>query len=119
MYLANCAACHGADGKGGGPTSSRLKARPANLTLLARRNNGVFSSTAIYAMIDGRKTVRAHRDSGMPIWGCRHDEADERQKRSFEQKSLDAFLDLPCEPESVIQNRIRAVVEYLALIQGK
>ena len=72
IYLENCAACHGADGRGGGAQGSRLEAMPADLTLLARRNGGAFSSTAVYTAIDGRKMLRAHRDSGMPIWGCRH-----------------------------------------------
>ena len=59
-YLENCAACHGADGRGGGAQGSRLEVKPADLTLLARRNGGVVSSTAVYAAIDGPpKTLRA------------------------------------------------------------
>ena len=118
-YLENCAACHGADGSGGGEQGSRLKAKPADLTLLARRKGGVFSSTAVYAAIDGRKTLRAHRDSGMPIWGCRHDPPADARTKSSRQKSFDSFFDLPCDSEPVIRERIRAVVHYLSLIQKK
>ncbi|MGA2457668.1 MAG: cytochrome c, partial [Terriglobales bacterium] len=32
MYTAYCAACHGTDGKGGGPASGALKIPPTDLT---------------------------------------------------------------------------------------
>lgn len=32
LFAANCAACHGADGRGDGPLASHLPVRPANLT---------------------------------------------------------------------------------------
>jgi cytochrome c553 len=41
-YIASCATCHGEDGKGNGPLSAELKTRPADLTVLAKKNNGVF-----------------------------------------------------------------------------
>lgn len=118
-YLTNCAACHGADGKGAGPMSSRLKPRPANLTRLARRNNGVFSPARVYRMIDGREAIGAHRRSEMPIWGCRQGSATDARKRALKEKSFDSFFDLPCDPEDVIQRRIKSVVDYLNLIQEK
>ena len=52
-YLSNCAACHGSDGKGNGPLSSKLRAKPADLTTFAKRNNGVFPLSAVYEVIDG------------------------------------------------------------------
>jgi len=42
-FLSNCAECHGADGKGNGPLSAKMKTRPADLTIIAKRNNGMFS----------------------------------------------------------------------------
>jgi mono/diheme cytochrome c family protein len=42
-YLAGCAACHGIDGKGKGPLSADLKTAPADLSIIAKRNGGVFS----------------------------------------------------------------------------
>jgi len=119
IYLENCAACHGADGRGGGARGSRLEARPADLTLLARRNGGAFSSSAVYAAIDGRKTLRAHRDNGMPIWGCRQDPPADARTKSSRQKSFNSFFDLPCGSGPVIRERIRAAVHYLSLIQEK
>ena len=34
-YMENCAGCHGADAKGAGPLSAKLKTKPADLTMLA------------------------------------------------------------------------------------
>src|SRR3974377_305504 len=56
-YLSNCANCHGEDGKGKGPFSDRLKRPPTDLTTLAKKNNGVFSVSAVYRNIDGRNVV--------------------------------------------------------------
>ena len=41
-YEANCAACHGQNGKGDGPLSTELRTKPPDLTLIAQRNDGVF-----------------------------------------------------------------------------
>ena len=53
-YQSGCASCHGADAKGNGPVSTQLKTRPADLTVLAKKNNGVFPVNAVYQIIDGR-----------------------------------------------------------------
>ena len=92
-FLSSCAACHGADGKGNGPMSAELKVAPPNLTVLAKKNNGVFPVSAVYEMIDGRHPVAAHGTRDMPIWGLRYI------------------------PSS--QGRILALVDYLSRIQEK
>ncbi len=74
-FLSNCAACHGVDAKGTGPLAARFKSRPPDLTLLAKKNHGMYSSDAVYQMIDGRQNARNHRGMQMPIWGCRHERA--------------------------------------------
>ena len=71
-YLSSCAACHGLDGNGKGPLSAELKSQPADLTILAKRNDGVFPVNAIYEVIDGRKAIKAHGTREMPIWGFRY-----------------------------------------------
>jgi mono/diheme cytochrome c family protein len=54
-YLNWCAACHGADGKGSGPVSEVLKVAPANLTVLAKKNSGVFPLNSVFETIYGLK----------------------------------------------------------------
>jgi hypothetical protein len=116
-FLSNCGGCHGADGKGAGRLSSNLKVKPGDLTVLAKRNYGVFSPDAIAERIDGRSTP--HRGSEMPIWGCRQGPPPGPQRKAHKPKPIETLLDTPCDPEQVIQKRIRDVVEYLAQIQVK
>ena len=116
-FLSNCAGCHGADGKGAGRMSSKLEIKPADLTVLAKRNNGLFSFDAITKSIDGRSAP--HRNSEMPIWGCRQGPSPGAQRKAYKQRPIDSLLDMPCDPEEVIQKRIRHIVEYLAQIQEK
>jgi mono/diheme cytochrome c family protein len=68
-YLANCATCHGADGKGSGPHSAALKKRPADLTLLAKPNHGTFPVGEVFHLVDGRGSERKRLSDEMPIWG--------------------------------------------------
>ena len=134
-FLANCAGCHGADAKGSGPRSGDLKTKPADLTALARRNNGRFAAGAIYQMIDGRHGRGSHISADMPIWGCRHVDAPakpappasaarkhgprHKPRRKPAGPGLEALLDLPCDSEAAIQSRILSIVGYLSLIQEK
>jgi hypothetical protein len=116
-FLSKCAECHGADGRGAGPTSSKL--RSADLTLLAKRNNGVFSPDVIAATVDGRSGTKPHRSAEMPIWGCRQGPRPGPRRKAHEPKPIDSLLDMPCDPEEVIQKRILDIVEYLGRIQQK
>ena len=136
-FLSKCAECHGADGKGTGPRSADMKKKPANLTILAKRNNGVFAADAVYKRIDGRDAKTSHGSSEMPIWGCRHlsppapsptvvhkwffstDHARLKKVKKPTADPLESFEDLSCDPEPVIQERIQAIVEYLRQIQEK
>jgi mono/diheme cytochrome c family protein len=88
-YLSSCAACHGDDGKGNGVLASVLKVPPADLTTLARRNDGHFPLAAVTEIIDGRTLIAAHGTREMPIWG-------------FDVRA---------------RNRIPAIVDYLTRIQ--
>jgi len=72
QYQASCASCHGSDGKGDGPVASALKTPPADLTLLAKNNSGVFPYDKVYQVIDGRNlTIPSHGTREMPVWGYR------------------------------------------------
>ena len=70
-YDSTCASCHGRSGNGDGPVGEALRTRPSDLTLLAKRNGGVFPGEVLYQIIDGRRTLRAHGNYEMPVWGGR------------------------------------------------
>ena len=69
LFLNHCAACHGADGEGGGPVAAVMQVTVPNLRTLAMRNGGRFPPEAVTAYVDGREIKAAHGDRQMPIWG--------------------------------------------------
>ena len=70
LYTQYCASCHGVNATGGGPAAAALKKKPADLTLIAKRNRGVFPLQQVQAEIDGEKpTGLSHGTREMPIWG--------------------------------------------------
>jgi mono/diheme cytochrome c family protein len=69
LYRLYCATCHGRDGKGGGPAAAALKVPPPDLTVLARRQNGVFPESEVETIIRGGTAVAAHGSDEMPVWG--------------------------------------------------
>ena len=116
-FQSSCASCHGADAKGKGPVSDQLKIPPADLTILAKKNNGVFPTKAVYETIYGSKTVPAHGTREMPIWGERfnpivnlpHNVDSYYWKMAGPEQS----------PEVVVRTRILVVIDYLNRIQQK
>jgi mono/diheme cytochrome c family protein len=113
-FQSSCASCHGTDAKGNGPVSDQLKIRPPDLTTLAKNNNGVFPTNAVYETIDGSKTIPAHGTREMPIWGYRFNPV----------VSLPHNVDPPYQmfgpdPDVVVRTRILAVIDYLSRIQQK
>lgn len=69
LYEKHCELCHGAEGQGNGPLSDELKVPPADLTRISERRGGTFPEVEMREIIDGRRRVRAHGRSDMPIWG--------------------------------------------------
>jgi mono/diheme cytochrome c family protein len=70
LFRAYCAACHGADAKGGGPAASSLKTPPPDLTLISRRNGGNFPAERVQKTISGEGMLTtSHGTREMPIWG--------------------------------------------------
>ena len=116
-FLTSCASCHGADAKGKGPVSEQLKTPPPDLTMLAKGNNGVFPTNAVYETINGLKIVPTHGTREMPIWGERfnpiinlpHYVDPSYWKMAGPQQS----------PEVVVRTRILAVIDYLNRVQQK
>jgi hypothetical protein len=112
IYETHCAIYHGIDGKGGGPYKEFLKVAPADLTAVAKKNNGVFPVARIYKVIDGREAIVSHGQREMPIWGT------ELSIRSREREyRMDAAND--AEEETYARNRILSVIDYLISIQAK
>jgi mono/diheme cytochrome c family protein len=99
LFMNHCAACHGANGEGGGPVAAVMQVQVPNLRTLAQRNGGKFPADAVRAYIDGREVKAAHGDRQMPIWGDVF--------RGPEQGTA----------ERTIRRRIAALVEFIEEIQ--
>jgi hypothetical protein len=114
-YLSNCASCHGIDAKGDGPVSKELKTHPTDLTVLAKKNKGVFPLNSVSRIIDGRDPIGSHGTREMPVWGYRF-----VPPKHYDLKLADDFVySPPASPEAVVQGRILAVIDYLNRIQEK
>lgn len=110
-YQSNCAACHGTSGKGDGPQADMLATRPADLTMLAKKNGGEFPESRVFEMIDGRLAVAAHGSREMPVWG------DEFQLEETRVPQDDASAQAFSEREARVNARIKALVDFLKGLQ--
>jgi len=68
-FNAYCTVCHGPSGTGNGPAARALTTPPADLTQIAKRNNGKFPAAAVRMHLTGETVVAAHGTREMPIWG--------------------------------------------------
>ena len=116
-FQSSCASCHGTDGKGKGPVSEELRVPPPDLTMLAKKNNGVFPTDAVYETIDGLQTKPAHGTREMPIWGYRFNPIINPPH------NVDPvywkMLGPGQSPEVIVRARILAIIDYLNRIQQK
>jgi mono/diheme cytochrome c family protein len=92
-YQTYCAVCHGADGKGDGVLTERLRVAPPDLTLLARRNKGSYPKDLVYRIIDGRSPVKGHGGPDMPVWGDAFKEPGEQYSESRVKEKIDGLVD--------------------------
>ena len=104
-FEANCAACHGTDGKGNGLLKPYLTRSPTDLTTAARRNQGVFPIARFYETIEGG-AVPAHGLRDMPVWG-----------RDYRVEAAEYYGELPYNPEAYVRVRILSLIEYLSRLQ--
>ncbi len=110
-YEANCAVCHGLNGKGDGPFAEQLKSSAVvpNLTELSKKNNGVFPFMRVQETIDGRTLVMAHGPRNMPIWG-----------RTYMTERSDLYPDyVDYVPQEIVHAKILALTEYVYRLQAK
>jgi len=99
MFNTYCAVCHGKSGKGDGPAASEFKTLPANLTILAKNNNGTFPEAYVAQVIrTGPRDAKAHGSKDMPVWG-----------KLFESMGDDASVKL----------RIHNLSSYIETLQSK
>jgi hypothetical protein len=99
LFRLYCATCHGRDAKGGGPAAAALKIPPPDLTVLARRQNGVFPRREVEVIIRGPATP-SHGSDEMPIWGP-------------------IFKALDPSSEARVNARIDSLVSYIQSIQQR
>jgi len=98
IFMDRCGACHGDDGKGNGPAVGALKVAPADLTLLAKRNEGTFPAERVRKMLSEWVDISAHGSREMPIWG-------------------DLFLPKSAADQEIANERFKKLVAYLESIQ--
>jgi mono/diheme cytochrome c family protein len=99
LYRLYCATCHGRDARGGGPAASALKVPPPDLTVLARRQNGVYPAFEVETIIRGSDAMASHGSDEMPVWGPIF-------------KALDPA-------DARVKARIRSLVEFIGSIQQR
>lgn len=104
-FEANCASCHGVNGKGNGPYLEFLRRSPPDLTLEAKKNGGVFPMSRLYEIIDGA-TVPSHGTRDMPIWG-----------QVYRIKDAEYYGEVPYDPAALVRSRILALLEYINRLQ--
>ena len=110
-FINSCASCHGVTGKGNGPLAKSLTHAPADLTVIQKKNGGVFPLAFVYDVIDGRIQVMVHGSREMPVWG-------ERYKRELKARTPRGEVsdDLA---ELMVRARILMLTEYLYSLQEK
>ncbi len=106
-YRRYCSQCHGPAGKGDGPVAEALIKKPADLTMLAKNNNGEFPEKKVEGFIDGSEMVAAHGSRAMPIWGL-----------AFRRPSSASSAHAQRTTEEV-NRHIKLLVDYIKSIQEK
>jgi mono/diheme cytochrome c family protein len=98
MYKQYCATCHGADGKGRGPSSAEFKTPLPDLTTLANRHGGKFPYAYVYDVLFWGR-LAAHGSPTMPVWGP-------------------IFRSLDKRDDNVVRRRIENISAYLVCLQA-
>ncbi|MFA5952649.1 MAG: c-type cytochrome [Hyphomicrobium sp.] len=100
-FKESCAACHGADARGGGDLGGKLFKKPADLTTMSERNGCVFPFRRAFEILAGDGPVEGHDTMHMPKY------AERMKREDFEPGYHRAHL------------RILELTHYLDSIQGK
>lgn len=100
-YAAQCAQCHGPQGRGDGPQAREMKLPVPDLGTLAQRAGDRFPAERVRRVIDGRDDIKGHAGRQMPLWG-------QRYRRHAGGSAAG---------EAEVQRRIEALVEHLRTLQ--
>jgi len=103
LYRRYCASCHGLLGHGDGPVAESLRPQPPDLTRLQARYGGRYPLEEVMRAIDGRRTIRAHGDSAMPVWGEVFEKELREQEAPYTRRT--ALL------------QVQAIAEYIRTLQ--
>jgi mono/diheme cytochrome c family protein len=115
MYKQYCSACHGVDGKGGGPVASVLKTPPPDLTTLAMRHGGKFPYDYVSSVLRFGPGISAHGSADMPTWGPIFNFLDKYNERSVQQRIDNLTGYLATLQEWVIADRATRVFQTAAI----
>lgn len=102
-YKQYCATCHGLNGKGDGPMAKQLKEKPADLTTLAKKNNGQFPYAMVLDVIDGQQPVPSHGSAEMPAWG----------------ETFQSDVGVDSLSQAAVRGRLMLLTDYVRSIQEK
>lgn len=69
IYIDNCTSCHGTTARGDGPLASQLDRPVPDLTMISKRNGGVFPMAEVLSTIDGYTRRVRDGDLVMPEFG--------------------------------------------------
>ena len=105
-FLTSCASCHGVGAKEDGNLAKYLNIVPADLTVLAKKNDGVYPFLRVFQTIDGRSVTSGHGDRLMPVWGDRYS-MDVGEKYG------------PFGGEAAVRARVLELVYYIQNMQQK
>jgi mono/diheme cytochrome c family protein len=100
MYKQYCAVCHGKTGKGDGPAAADLKTAPADLSALAKKNDGKFPADHVASVLRNGVKAPAHGTSDMPTWGP-------------------LFQSVSSKDDAIVNMRITNLTNYLKSLQEK
>jgi mono/diheme cytochrome c family protein len=107
-FMANCAQCHGTEGRGDGIIANYLNVVPSDLTTLARDNGGRLPQDRLYRTIAGGTETGPHGTREMPAWGDRY---------SVGAAQAYGFTYTPDEQAEFIHRHILALIAYIDSIQ--